>query len=86
MAGYSKKNLVKDGKYNRAEIMRRAWMYMKSPLTPCRSFKAALHKAWVDAKVQMDLDRLDDAPFFNPNVSVADLRPSGRVNNFMYGW
>lgn len=85
MAALRRKDLVKDGKYNRAEIMRRAWMYMKNPLTPCRSFKAALHKAWVDAKVQLELNQLDDEPCFNKNVSVAMLRSVSCSDNMRRG-
>lgn len=93
MAALDRKNLVKNGKFNRAEIMKRAWAYVKNPFcTQYRNdFKGALKAAWVDAKLVMDdclLDKkLEGKPLFpNKGLSVADLRPSGRANNFMYGF
>lgn len=51
-----KEDLVKDGKFSRAAIMKRAWAYVKSPFCTQyrKDFKGALHAAWVDAKLVMD--------------------------------
>ena len=56
MAALSKENLVKSGKYNRGEIMKRAWAYYKNPFcTEYRgNFNAALKAAWTDARIVMD--------------------------------
>lgn len=91
MAALDRKNLVKDGKFNRTEIMKRAWAYVKNVAYYRNDFKGALKAAWVDAKLVMDdylLDKkLEGKPLFpNKGLSVADLRPSGRANNFMYGF
>lgn len=93
MAALDRKNLVKDGKYNRAEIMKRAWAYVKNPFcTQYRNdFKGALKAAWIDAKMVMDaylLDKkLEGKPLFpNKGLNASDLRPFGRANNYMYGW
>lgn len=89
MAALRKKDLVKDGQYNRAEIMKRAWMYVKNPLNTMYrgNFKWALKRAWQDAKEVVEMLE-SPAPEYksNRNVSVADLRPHGRANGFMYGW
>lgn len=81
MAALDRKNLVKDGKYNKAEIMKRAWAYVKNPFcTQYRNnFKAALHAAWVDAKMVMDEMKLEamnaDKPIFpEKGLTVAMLR------------
>lgn len=89
MAHLKKENLVKDGKYNKAEIMKRAWAYVKNPFnTQYRgNFKWALERAWLDAKgVMEDLNTPEPTYTFNPNIRPSDLRPSGRANNFMYGY
>ena len=89
MAALRRKDLVKDGKYNRAEVMKRAWMYTKNPFsTEYRGrFKSALRAAWIDARLEMERQSEPDTPpYFNKNVSVADIRPHGRANGFAYGW
>ena len=93
MAALRKKDLVIGNKYNRAEVMKRAWAYVKSPFCTQyrKDFKGALHAAWVDAKLVMDellleKEREGKPLFPNKGLSVADLRPSGRANNFMYGF
>jgi hypothetical protein len=80
MAALRKKDLVKDGKYNRAEIMKRAWAYKTDRFcTMYRdSFNRALSAAWSDARSAMKdylFELTDDGiPYFNKNVSVAMLR------------
>ena len=89
MAHLKKENLVKDGKYKKAEIMKRAWAYVKHPFnTQYRgNFKWALERAWLDAKgVMEDLNAPEPTYTFNPNIRPSDLRPSGRANTFMYGY
>lgn len=80
MAALRRENLVKDGKYNRAEIMKRAWAYVKNPFnTEYRNdFKAALRAAWVDAKLVMDEAVAEESrtnrPIFpNKGLGVADF-------------
>lgn len=80
MAALRRENLVKDGKYNRAEIMKRAWAYVKNPFnTEYRNdFKAALRAAWVDAKLVMDEavaeeQRIGRPIFPNKGLGVADF-------------
>lgn len=80
MAALRRENLVKNGKYNLSEIMRRAWAYVKSPFcTQYRNnFKGALKAAWVDAKMVMDevvkaKNEVKKAVFPNKGLSVADL-------------
>lgn len=72
MAALDRKNLVKDGKFNRAEIMKRAWAYVKNPFcTQYRNdFKGALKAAWVDAKMVKDEQCMDDEPKFNKKVNL----------------
>ena len=69
MAALRKENLVKDGKFNRAEIMKRAWAYVKNPFSTQyrNNFKAALKAAWLDAKMVMNEARAeqDEKPMFN---------------------
>lgn len=83
-----KEDLVKDGKFNRAAIMKRAWAYVKNPFcTQYRNnFKAALKAAWADARLVMAESRLEEKDFPKKGLRVSDLRPMGRANNFMYGW
>lgn len=89
MAALRRKDLVIGNKYNRAEVMKRAWGYVKNPFnTQYRGhFKWALERAWLDAKEVMgDLNVPEPACTFNPNIKPSDLRPHGRANNFMYGY
>lgn len=89
MAALRKKDLVIGNKYNRAEIMKRAWAYVKNPLNAQYRghFRWALQRAWLDAKEVMDdLNAPEPVYTFNPNVRPCDLRPHGRANNFMYGY
>lgn len=68
MAALKKENLVKGGKFNRAEIMKRAWAYVKNPFnTQYRNnFKRALKAAWLDAKMVMDESKMaEEKPVFN---------------------
>lgn len=68
MAALKKENLVKGGKFNRAEIMKRAWAYVKNPFnTQYRNnFKRALKAAWLDAKMVMDEGKMaEEKPAFN---------------------
>lgn len=69
MAALKKENLVKGGKFNRAEVMKRAWAYVKNPFcTRYRNdFKGALKAAWLDAKMVMSEARevQDEKPRFN---------------------
>lgn len=76
MASLRRENLVRDGKFNRAEIMKRAWAYYRNPFNTCYrgNFKRALQEAWLDAKLVMDESKKDSAPKFNPNVSLSTLR------------
>ena len=55
MAALDRNNLVKDGKFNRAEIMKRAWAYVKNPFSTQyrKNFKATLKAAWTDARCVM---------------------------------
>lgn len=93
MASLDRKDLVKGGKYNRAEIMKRAWAYYKNekPYYKHYTFGRALHDAWVDAMLVMDDINLQaknaGADLFpRKGLKVSDLRPFGRANNFIYGW
>lgn len=89
MAALRRKDLVKDGKYNRSEIMKRALAYVKNPFnTQYRGhFNWALQRAWLDAKEVMDeLNAPEPVYTFNPHIRPSDLRPHGRANNFMYGY
>lgn len=88
MAALERKNLVKDGKYHRAEIMKRAWAYVKNPFcTQYRNnFKAALKAAWIDAKLVMDeVMKPKKETVWNPNVSVAMLRAASCSENIRRG-
>ena len=89
MAALRKKDLVIGNKYNRAEIMRRAWAYKNDKFcTQYRNnFRWALQRAWLDAKeVMRELNAPEPVYTFNPNIRPSDLRPHGRANNFMYGY
>lgn len=70
MAALDRNNLVRDGKYNRAEIMRRAWAYYKNRPYSRYTFKQALHTAWVDAQLLMDEIKLEAKPLEKPHASV----------------
>lgn len=50
------KALIKNGRYDMAAIMRKAWAYVKSPFTTAyrKDFRGALKTAWADARVAMD--------------------------------
>lgn len=77
MAALNKENLVKGGKFNLTEIMKRAWAYVKNPFSTQyrNNFKAALKAAWSDAKAVMNEMKEEWKPFVvNPNVSVELLR------------
>ena len=67
MAALDRNNLVKDGKFNRAEIMKRAWAYVKNPFSTQyrKNFKAALKAAWADARCVMAEMKMEDTPKFN---------------------
>lgn len=80
MAALNKKNLVKDGKYNRAEVMKRAWAYVRNPFNTMYrgNFKAALKAAWIDARLVMEEYKQDLAsegkPLFpNKGLSIESL-------------
>ena len=88
MAALDRNNLVKNGKYNLAEIMKRAWAYVKDPFcTQYRNnFKAALKAAWIDAKLVMDeVMKPKKETVWNPNVSVAMLRAASCSENMRRG-
>lgn len=75
MASLNRKDLVKNGKYNRAEIMKRAWAYYKNRSYDGYTFKSALHTAWVDAKMVLEDMRLDEMPItFSPYASPMHIR------------
>ena len=77
MAALRKEELVKDGKYNRSEIMRRAWAYVRSPFTTMyrNDFRMALNAAWVDAKIERERQMAEDRPIvFNPHLTTEMLR------------
>ena len=89
MAALRKKDLVIGNKYNRAEIMRRAWAYYRNPFNTVYrgNFKRALQDAWLDARIEMkERNEPEQELKFNPNIRPSDLRPHGRANNFMYGY
>lgn len=89
MAALRKKDLVIGNKYNRAEIMRRAWAYYRNPFNTVYrgNFKRALQDAWLDARIEMkERNEPEQEIKFNSNIRPSDLRPHGRVNNFMYGY
>ena len=48
--------LIKDGKFDMAAIMKRAWCYKNNPFNTAyrNDFKGALRNAWVDAKLEME--------------------------------
>lgn len=88
MAALDRKNLVKGGKYNLSEIMKRAWAYVKNPFcTQYRNnFKAALKAAWIDAKMVMDeVMKPYKKTVWNPNVSAAMLRAASCSENMRRG-
>lgn len=84
MASLNRKNLVKDGKYNKSEIMKRAWAYMKSPFsTQYRNdFKGALKAAWVDAKLVMDEIAREKANEGKPIFPMKGLRMADLYNSY----
>lgn len=76
MAALKKENLFKGGKFNRAEIMKRAWAYYKNPFSTeyRNNFKAALRAAWIDAKMVMDeMKRPKTSAFPIKGLCAADL-------------
>lgn len=83
MASLDRNNLVKDGKYNKAEIMKRAWAYVKNPFcTQYRNnFKAALKAAWTDARLVMDELVLDKANEGKPLFPMKGLRAADLYNS-----
>lgn len=88
MAALRKKDLVKDGQYNRAEIIKRAWMYVKNPLNTMYrgNFKWALKRAWLDAKEELEMLNTPEPEYhFNRNVSVAALRACSCSDNMRRG-
>lgn len=48
--------LIKDGKFDLAAIMKRAWAYKNSPFTTAyrNNFRYALKTAWTDARIEME--------------------------------
>lgn len=68
-------NLVKDGKFNRAEIMKRAWAYVKNPFSTQyrNNFKGALKAAWAEARLVMSESRLEDKDFPMKGLRVVNL-------------
>lgn len=70
MAALDRNNLVKDGKFNRAEIMKRAWAYVKNPFSTQyrKNFKAALKAAWTDARCVMSESKVQEAIFNNVDL------------------
>lgn len=70
MAALRKKDLIKDGKFNRAEIMRRAWAYVKNPFCTQyrKNFKGALKQAWADARCEMCETKKDEPKFNDVNL------------------
>lgn len=89
MAALRKKDLVIGNKYNRAEVMKRAWAYYRNLFNTVYrdNFKRALQDAWLDARIEMkERSEPEGELKFNPHIRPSDLRPQGRANNFMYGW
>ena len=89
MAALRKKDLVIGNKYNRSEIMRRAWAYYRNQFNTVYrgNFNRALQDAWLDARIEMkERNEPEQEIKFNPNIRPLDLRPHGRANNFMYGY
>ena len=88
MAALSKKDLVNGNKYNRAEGMKRAWLYVKSPFTTMyrNDFGWALQRAWLDAKEVMEEQNAPEPEcYFKPNRSVEMLRACSCSDNMRRG-
>lgn len=89
MASLRRKDLVKNGKFSRVDIIKRAYGYMNDRM--CTQYRndwdGALKQAWADARMEMERQNAPESVYtFNPNLRPSDLRPSGRANNFMYGY
>lgn len=82
-----KEDLIKDGKFNLSAIMKRAWAYMNDPFCTRfrKDFKGALQESWLDARMKMDELKNPRTIQFNLNRTMAELRPNGRRNGFVYG-
>lgn len=87
MAALRKENLVKDGKFDRTEIMKRAWAYVKNPFCTQyrKNFKAALKAAWADARMVMSEMKMEDTPKFNGVDLYKTLRATSSSMDMRYG-
>lgn len=77
MASLRIKDLVKGGKFSRADILKRAWGYKNDRMcTQYRNdWKGAIKQAWADARMEMERQNAPEPEYhFNRNVSVAMLR------------
>lgn len=86
MASLRRENLVRDGKFDRTEVMRRAWAYVKNPFcTQYRNgLKGALKQAWADARCVVCEMKQDEPKFNGVNLYEA-LRACSSSIDMRYG-
>ena len=86
MASMDRNNLVKDGKFCRAEIIKRAWAYVKNPFcTQYRNnYPAALRAAWADARCVMGESKVQEARFNNVDL-YGVMRAASASVDMRYG-